>query len=50
MDKEPICRKCNDTGKVTEPNGQIHTCWDCLQSGRLDNHSKHLPDHPEIKL
>ena len=50
MESEPICKKCNDTGKVTEKNGQIHTCWECLQSGRLDNHSKNLPDHPEIKL
>jgi hypothetical protein len=50
METEPICKKCNDTGKVTDKDGTIHTCFDCLISGRLDNHSKKLPDHPEIKL
>ncbi|GEM_PF-850433 len=43
--KDKFCQKCKNTGIVKEPNGQVHTCWDCLASGRLDNHSKDLPDH-----
>lgn len=39
------CHECNDTGMVKEKGGQVHTCWTCLQEGRLDAHSKKLPDH-----
>lgn len=38
------CEKCHGTGMVKEINGQIHTCWKCLQDGNLDNHSKDLKD------
>ncbi|MBS3099593.1 hypothetical protein J4463_00035 [Candidatus Pacearchaeota archaeon] len=37
------CDKCNGTGVVREKNGEIHTCWDCLEKGKLDVHSKSLP-------
>lgn len=36
------CPKCNDTGIVKEEDNSVHVCWDCLQSGRLDVHSKDL--------
>ncbi|MEK6758135.1 MAG: hypothetical protein AABX88_03315 [Nanoarchaeota archaeon] len=38
------CSKCKDKGMVKESNGTVHVCWDCLSSGRLDVHSKSLPD------
>ncbi|MFH1308206.1 MAG: hypothetical protein ABIH72_05115 [archaeon] len=39
-----ICEKCKGTGQVKEPDGTIHTCWKCLNEGRLDNHSKRVKD------
>ena len=39
-----ICQKCQDTGIVREKSGQVHVCFDCLQSGKLDVHSKKVPD------
>ncbi|MEK6859832.1 MAG: hypothetical protein AABX54_03385 [Nanoarchaeota archaeon] len=38
--KKEICSKCHDTGIVKERNGGIHVCFDCLNSGRLDQHGK----------
>ena len=38
------CLKCKGTGIVKDPDGTNHTCWDCLFAGKLDNHSKDLPD------
>ncbi|PIN90004.1 hypothetical protein COU57_04800 [Candidatus Pacearchaeota archaeon CG10_big_fil_rev_8_21_14_0_10_32_14] len=37
-----ICKKCNDTGIVKESNGSVHVCFDCLNAGRLDVHTKDL--------
>ena len=42
---EEICPKCHGTGIVKEPDGTIHTCWKCLEEGKLDCHTKNLPDH-----
>ena len=42
MNKE--CLKCHGTGVVREKNGQIHTCWDCLEKGELEVHSDKVPD------
>ena len=36
-----ICPKCNGTGRIVDQSG-IHTCFDCLNSGRLDSYSKEL--------
>ena len=38
------CPECKNTGIVKEKNGGVHTCWKCLEEGRLDAHSKKLPD------
>ena len=48
--KSTECPDCKDTRIVKEANGSIHTCWKCLQEGRLDVHSKKLPDNKVIKL
>lgn len=44
MFMEDKCPKCRDTGIVKEENGLAHTCWDCLQNGKLDVHSEKVPD------
>ena len=41
---EGECPKCHGTGIVKEPNGAVHTCWDCLQEGKLKVHSEKVPD------
>jgi len=43
------CPKCHGAGVVKEKNGQIHTCWDCLQNGDLEVHSEKVPDS-KIKI
>ena len=46
---EEHCSICKNTGVVKEKDGTIHVCWDCLKKGKLDVHSKDLPDS-KIKL
>ena len=38
--KREVCGKCHDTGMVKEKDGTIHTCFDCLNSGRMEQHGK----------
>ena len=38
------CPKCKGAGKVKGKDGTIHTCWDCLASGKLDQHSEKVKD------
>ncbi|MEM4625375.1 MAG: hypothetical protein QXJ28_01235 [Candidatus Pacearchaeota archaeon] len=38
------CEKCKDTGMVKDKDGTVHTCWDCLNSDKLDQHSKRITD------
>lgn len=49
MEVNYICPECNNKGIVKEEDGTVHTCWKCLAEGRLDCHSKKLPD-PKIRL
>ena len=44
------CPECKDTGMVREKDGTIHTCWKCLESGRLDAHTRNLPDNKGLRL
>jgi|TARA_Y100000310_G_scaffold345693_1_gene468381 ribosomal protein L37AE/L43A len=48
-EEQYTCPDCKNSGIVKEQDGTVHTCWKCLQEGRLDNHSKNLPDS-NIKL
>jgi DnaJ-class molecular chaperone len=43
------CLKCHGTGIVKDEKG-VHTCWDCLNQGELDAHSKRLPENNLKKL
>ncbi len=47
--EEKKCPKCGGTGRIRGKDGSIQTCIDCLLAGRLDAHSKSLPDS-KIKL
>ena len=44
------CPDCKDNRVVKEKDGSVHTCWKCLQEGKLDAHSKNLPRNENIKL
>jgi len=48
--EEDVCEKCHGTGIVREADGSSHTCWDCLSKGKLNQHSKNLPDNSRFKL
>ncbi|MDO8467534.1 MAG: hypothetical protein Q7S56_01125 [Nanoarchaeota archaeon] len=37
------CPKCKGVGIVKDASG-IHTCWDCLNEGDLDQHTKDLKE------
>jgi len=38
------CPKCNGKGTIKEADGTIHTCWECLNNGDLDVHTKDVKD------
>lgn len=38
------CPKCHGTGFVKEKDGSVHTCFDCLMNGDMDQHSENLKD------
>ncbi len=47
MEEKYVCPKCNGTGIVKDKTG-IHTCYDCLEADRLEQHGK--PKDSGIKL
>ncbi|MFA5953137.1 MAG: hypothetical protein WC812_00945 [Candidatus Pacearchaeota archaeon] len=47
---EPICKKCNDKGMIKEKDGTVHICFDCLTSGRLDQHNSNLKDASDLRI
>jgi hypothetical protein len=34
------CPKCRGTGRIKEKDGTVHICYDCLVSGKMDQHDK----------
>ena len=38
------CPKCKGSGHVREKDGSVHTCFDCLLNGSMDQHDEHLKD------
>jgi DnaJ-class molecular chaperone len=38
------CPKCKGTGFVKEKDGSVHTCFDCLLNGSMDQHDEHVKD------
>ena len=45
---EQECQKCHGTGIVKEKNGDIHTCFDCLNSDKFEQHGQ--PKDSGIRL
>lgn len=41
--KKP-CEKCGGKKRIKKEDGTIQTCWDCLLSGDMDQHSKNVKD------
>ena len=48
--KEEVCEKCKGTGIVKDADGTIHICYDCLLSGRLDQHNANLKDAKDLGI
>ncbi len=42
--EEKKCPDCGGKGRIYSKEG-VRTCIRCLQEGRLDNHSRFLPEH-----
>ena len=40
---ETECPKCKGTKRICK-NGTIQPCWDCLNNGEMDQHSKNLKE------
>jgi DnaJ-class molecular chaperone len=45
--RKETCEKCHDTGIVKDADGSCHTCWDCMNEGRLNQHTEGLPDNSQ---
>jgi len=50
MAENTICPKCKNTGQIKEKDGTIHICFDCLASGRLDQHDKKIRDASDFGI
>jgi hypothetical protein len=46
----PNCPKCRGEGRVKEKNGLVHVCYDCLQSGYLDQHDKNPKSAKDFRI
>lgn len=45
-----VCRKCGGKGIVKEKDGSVHTCFECLEKGRLDQHDKNPKTAEELRI
>lgn len=50
MEGREDCPKCKGTGRVKEKNGTIHICYDCLLSGKMDQHDKNVKSAEELRI
>jgi len=46
----PDCPKCRGTGIVKEKDGSVHTCFDCLNKGAMDQHDKNPKTAEELRI
>lgn len=44
------CEKCKDTGVIKDKDGTVHICFDCLTSGRLDQHNSKIKDAQDLGI
>ncbi|MEM4325918.1 MAG: hypothetical protein QXU40_01295 [Candidatus Pacearchaeota archaeon] len=51
MEKDiETCPKCKGTGVVKEKDGTVHTCFDCLIKGKLDQHDKNIKSAEDLRI
>jgi hypothetical protein len=48
--EEEVCKKCRGTGRVMDKDGSIHTCFECLNKGEMDQHDKRLKSADELRI
>jgi hypothetical protein len=44
------CPKCRGKRTIMEKDGTVHTCFDCLISGRIDQHDKKIKSAEELRI
>lgn len=44
------CPKCNGTKIIREKDGTVHTCYDCLLSGDMDQHDKNPKTAEDLRI
>jgi len=44
MEEKKVCEKCKGTKRIMKADGVIQPCWDCLNSGEMDQHDKNPKD------
>jgi hypothetical protein len=42
------CPKCKGEGRWKKPDGTITICFDCLQSGDMDQHDKKIRESKDL--
>ncbi|MEM3091236.1 MAG: hypothetical protein QXU39_01075 [Candidatus Pacearchaeota archaeon] len=48
--EENVCKKCGGKKIIKEKDGTIHTCFECLEKGRLDQHDKNPKTAEELRI
>jgi hypothetical protein len=38
--EKDVCSKCKGRGMIKDKDGTVHTCFDCLNSNRFEQHGK----------
>jgi len=46
----PECEKCKGEGRYRDKDGSIHTCFDCLLGGHMDQHEKKLKSAEDLRI
>jgi hypothetical protein len=44
------CEKCKGEGRYKDKDGSIHTCFDCLLNGQMDQHETKLKSADELRI
>ena len=44
------CPKCKGKRIIKEKDGTIHTCFDCLSQGKMDQHDKNPKTAEELRI
>ncbi len=47
---EEDCPKCHGKKIIKEKDGTVHTCFDCLNRGQMDQHDKNIKSAEELRI